>query len=244
LISKTDSQTVRNDWLAGFWASLITIKPQLYYLFWPVLLFWCFQTRRWAAIGGAISGVLVGALVTMTFNPVVIQQYVGAIIGNPPSAWATPTIGGYLRLIFGLEKFWLQFLSPILGVLGVTALWIWRTLKKTEAAWNWLQDSPALLFAAVLTAAYAWTYDQVILLPTMIMILAAASQSSRRGYLWALLAALTAINFMDLILHRWLDEFWFGWLAPAYLLWFVVSYRLTLQNQQAPARTAAGSALL
>lgn len=217
------------DLAAGLWASLITIKPQLFYLFWPILLFWCFTTRRWAVIVGSVLGTAVGVMITMLFNPIVLFQYLEAVVSNPPVAWATPTIGGYLRLIFGLEKFWLQFVFPILGLLGVTLFWVLRSRERTGFTWDWITDTPVLLFASILTAAYAWTYDQVILLPAILYILAKSAQIPSRKILWTMVLSLMAINLADLILHRWFDEFWFGWVAPAYLIWYITGVKLNNQ---------------
>jgi hypothetical protein len=219
-IQNNERQTTRHDLVAGLFASLITIKPQLYYLFWPFLFFWFLQTRRWAVLAGAISGVIAGLVISTMFNASIIPQYIESVHTNPPVAWATPTIGGYLRLLFGVENFWLQFAPPILGLgLGAT-YWVWRVRIQNGLAWDWCKETSILLFGSLLTAAYAWTYDQVILLPALLLLLAQAVRHAPGSrFLWGLLATLTLINLADLLLHRWYDEFWFGWLAPAYLAW-------------------------
>ena len=223
---RSSKPTQNLDLTAGLWASLITIKPQLFYLFWPILLFWCFKTRRWAVVAGSVVGIAVGVLIAMLFNPNVLFQYLEEVLGNPPIAWATPTTGGYLRVIFGLEKFWLQFIFPILGLVGVIIFWLLRSRKRTVINWDWINDTPFLLFASILTAAYAWTYDQVILLPAILYILAKSAQIPNRKVLWTMVLSLMVINLADLILHRWFDEFWFGWLAPAYLFWYLIGVML------------------
>lgn len=48
----------REQWFwAGVAATLLIIKPQLFYLFWPALAFGVVATRRWQLVGGGIWGV-------------------------------------------------------------------------------------------------------------------------------------------------------------------------------------------
>src|SRR5450759_975580 len=44
----------RRDVLAGCALALVSIKPQLLYLFWVALLFWLIGTRRWRVVLGAL----------------------------------------------------------------------------------------------------------------------------------------------------------------------------------------------
>jgi hypothetical protein len=37
-------------------------------------------------------------------------------------------------------------------------------------------------------------------------------------------------SVLDLFLHRFFDEFWFGWLAPVLVIWYY-STRIVLQKQ-------------
>lgn len=205
-----------NQWLAGICAALIAIKPQLFYLFWPIVLLWAFRQRHWKFLAG-LAFTLAGAVfVSLLFNPAVISQYLQALTYDTPADWATPTLGGYLRLLFGAEHFWLQFAPLILG-LGWAAYYVskrWRT-------WHWAETIPVLLLASILTCPYGWTYDQVILLPAMLQAASWLVRQGRRPAAGWLVAAFVLIQGLDLFLHRSLDEFWFGWLAPALLLWYL-----------------------
>ncbi len=208
--------TVRkNDWAAGFFAALISIKPQLFYLFWPALLFWSLKNRRWGVLLGASGGAILASLLVLGLNPGVIGSYLDAALFNTPKDWATPTIGGYLRLLFGIDQFWLQFLPVLAGFAWFGVYW-----QKKKEDWDWRETIPVLLFASIITAAYSWTYDQVILLPALIAALQILVSGGSKKTLWWMLAVLMAINLTDLFLHRTLDEFWFIWLAPVYCIWW------------------------
>jgi len=228
--------TVRkNDWAAGLFAGLITLKPQLFYLFWPALLFWSVRNKRWGVLLGAGAGVLLAFGAVLALNPGAVSGYVQAILHNSPRDWATPTIGGYLRLVLGLEHFWLQFLPVGLGLVWFIFFWLNR-----QDRWDWRETFPVLLFASILTSAYSWTYDQVILLPAILAALHPLLAAGHRRMLWLMLGLLMAINLADLLLHRPLDEFWFGWLAPAYGLWWWACEHYAKNNALHPRSFTSG----
>jgi hypothetical protein len=153
----------KNDFVAGMAICLIALKPQLFFLFWPALLMWVIKFRRWRVIAGLTISAAAIILIPMIFNPNVLSQYFLALSNYPPTDWATHTIGGYLRLLLGVEKFWLQFIPPALGL--VWFLFYWR---KHQSDWSWTKAIPDLVLVSILTAPYAWTYDQVILVPAMV----------------------------------------------------------------------------
>jgi hypothetical protein len=108
----------RNDWAAGAFLALATIKPQVIYLFWIAILFWVIKNQRWAIIASCFITIVSLSLLAMVFNPHIIHQYLGVLQGNFIRELATPTIGAYIRFFWlDTDKFWLQFIPPILGVL-------------------------------------------------------------------------------------------------------------------------------
>jgi hypothetical protein len=211
----------KQPFIAGLWMVLIALKPQLLYLFWPAMLLWILHTRAWKFLIGGAAGFLSALLVSLAFNPELIHQYYLALTTYPPTDWATPTLGGYLRLLFGIDQFWLQFIPPIFGLVWLGIFW-----QKSKQNWRWQQQIPALLWVSILTTPYAWTYDQVILLPAILLAVAQIHQKIPRKFSFLLWAGYGGINFLDLILHRYYDEFWFGWLAPALLLWYIAALRI------------------
>ncbi len=205
----------QNDLLAGIMVLFIALKPQLFYLFWPAFLFWAIFERKWKLLAGAAIAVILALSIPFIFNPLVISQYIQALLYYPPADWATPTIGGYLRLLLGVDKFWLQFIPTALGLIWFIYYW-----NKYKQQWSWSKTLPTLLLVSILSAPYAWTYDQVILLPAMLAagIRLMKDPRDRRIIFFGL--AFLLISLLDLFLHRVWDEFWFGWLAPALLIWY------------------------
>jgi hypothetical protein len=194
---------------------MAAVKPQIAYLFWPALLYWIIRYRRWNILHATVVIALSATGIAWAFNPDVISEYTQAVVTVTPTDWATPTIGGYLRLIFGIDRFWLQFLPPVFGF-----VWLLLHLHKRNWDWDWLTDTPPMLIISILTAPYAWTYDHVVLLPAILMAWIALDKVNESKSMLVFGATLFAISLLDLWLHRYFGEFWFGWLAPAWLVWY------------------------
>ena len=208
----------RNDWLAGAFIAIASIKPQIAFLFWVAALFWIIQQRRWLILVSAAITVLLLTLISMVFNPQIIAQYFSMLQSYQISDWASPTIGAYLRFfLFGTDKFWLQFLPSIFGLLWLVYFW-----HNRKNSWEWRRELPAILLASIITSPYSWTYDQVILIPAIIQIIVWIGKDWRRLSALLFVICYFILNALDLILHKRLDDFWFIWLAPGLLILFLL----------------------
>jgi hypothetical protein len=163
----------------------------------------------------------------MAFNQKIILQYIGMLQTYHFSEWATPTIGAYLRLFWlGTEKFWLQFLPTVVGVFWFILYW-----RKHKQSWNWLFVLPVLLFVSQLTSPYNWSYDMVILIPAIVLAAVWIMTDWKQWTTLFLIVIFIGISASDLILHMKLDDFWFIWVAPVLLIWFLIA-RWQYQNSQ------------
>jgi hypothetical protein len=208
----------KNDWLAGAFLALASIKPQVAFIFWIALLFWVIKQHRWLILLSTAITVLLLTLIAIVYNPHIVQQYLNMLQTYRISDWANPTIGAYLRFFwFGTDKFWLQFLPSMFG--GLWFLYYWHIHNKS---WNWMDELPLLLFVSQITSFYTWTYDQVILIPVIIQAAIWLLRGWNRLSTLILSIVFLGINVLDLILHMRLSDFWFIWLAPALLIWFLL----------------------
>lgn len=208
----------RYDWLAGIFAGLIGIKPQLLILFWIALLLWSFQQRKWQALAGSAVTIGAGLVTAALFNPNVVTEYVQSIQGTPPFYLATPTIGYYLRAVFGFEKSWLQFIPSLIGVFWLVYYW-----QKKRSNWDWLQEMPILMFASIITAPFTWSHDQMILTPALMQAAIWLLLSRKRWKASLILVVFIIANIANLALHKLQDETWAIWLAPLWLGCYLIS---------------------
>ena len=208
-----------NDLAAGAFLALASIKPQVIYIFWIALLFWVIMNSRWLILVGAGAAIIFLTAVTMIFDPLVIQQYLYAMQTYQTSEWATPTFGSYLRFFWlGTASIWLQFLPGIIGISWFLYYWY-----KHAPSWDWVATLPLLLLVSILTSPYAWTYDYVILTPAVIQAEVWLLSGRRRWSTMLLIVFFIVISVLDLGLHMRLNDFWFIWLAPALLIWFLLA---------------------
>jgi len=215
----------RKDWLAGMCTVLVAIKPHLLYLFWIALLLWAIKQRRWSVLLGGVLAILVTTAIALAVNPSVLSQYLD-MMRNPPPAywvqWASPTFGGMLRKLFGPEKVWLQFISPVVG-----ALWFGLYWRKRRHNWRWEERMPLVLLVSLATTPYGWSCDQVVLLVALIQAFAWLVHRGQCRVTRLMIASYGIINGSALILHVYLEDYWFVWLAPSLLLWYWAARQYT-----------------
>lgn len=152
------------DLLAGASLALTTVKPHTVYLVWGAVIWWTLTQRRWKVLAGcgiilAISSVAMTALRTDW-----ILDY-RAAMQNLPLYWATPTIGGALRGFAGIQTPLVQYLAPAVTGLLTAAYLLYR-----RPAIVWEHAMSPILLLSVATAAYGWTYDQIVLLVAYLQI--------------------------------------------------------------------------
>jgi hypothetical protein len=152
------------DLAAGAALALLMIKPHLTFLFWAAALWWAWSSGRRRVLIGWTGGLLGASGVILLVAPSVFRDYAGAMA---VPRWVPPTIGTWLRVFLGRELSWLQFLPSLLGGVGLLA-WLWHR----RGPWRWALLAPPLLLGSVITAAFGWSHDQVVLLPAVVALVA------------------------------------------------------------------------
>jgi hypothetical protein len=151
-------------------------------------------------------------------NPQIFSQYINTILYYSPSIWITPTIGAYLRLISNNSDFWLQFIPPLFGAIWLFQYWFFR-----RDDWSWKERLPLILIVSIITSAYSWTYDQIILLLPVFQIFAWISLEKHHSIniLSAILYEIIAISFLYFLPHT--QDYLFIWFAPSILIWYLIT---------------------
>jgi hypothetical protein len=207
-----------NDWLAGAFAALVSIKPQLFFLFWIALILWVIRRRRWKVLLG--MGVTLGllTLIGLAFNRFLLAQYFSTVLGYRPTVWFTPTFGSYLRLLFGHHRAWLQFIPPLAGVLWFAVRW-----RGHGADWSWSRELPPLLLISLLTVSYGWTYDHVLLYAAVIPMAALLVRSAHGRRFILVASAYFAVNLAYLAAQIHLEDGYMGWFLPALAIVYLLA---------------------
>jgi hypothetical protein len=207
------------DLAAGAALALLTIKLHVTYLFFLAALWWAWRERRWRVFIGWGSALAAASVLVMIVNSGIFADY-SAAAADPPLGWQTPTLGTWLRFLLGWELTWLQFVPSLVGGLGLLA-WLWRR----QGPWRWDVLAGPLLLASVVTAAFGWSFDQVVLLPAVVALIAALSVKppGQRGVVFG---ALSASQVGLWALKHWnindVYSVWHPW-ALAGLYWWVTA---------------------
>lgn len=199
---------------AGMLLALIAVKPHVLYLFWVFLLFWIIQERAWRTILGYVAAISLLSLPVFLINPsVFIAFYHSLQSPSGPMIWQTPTWGVALHILFPRIGNWLHFLPPLIGLGLSFVLWFkWRLNFK------WDRFLPTIVLLSVTSSIFTWTFDWVVLLPIVTLILVwFQAHPSRR---WWLLVGLASIYLLALFQPSDLNSYFYTiWLPPA--LWML-----------------------
>ena len=217
LISFLLLERERHDFLAGMLVMPAAIKPQLLYLFWIGLLVWACKYRRWAVPAGLGVALIISSALALAFDPAIFSQYFSLLRDPMLLDQPYPVLGGVLRLLFGVEKRWLQFVPAAFGLAWFVQYW--RTCHRD---WGWREHLPLLLLVSLVTTPYGWFFDQVVLLPVVMQCTIWVVR--RRGAVaaWAAVA-FVATNLIALaFIAVGLTTFWYVWIAPVWLLFYLV----------------------
>ncbi|MFC1922395.1 glycosyltransferase 87 family protein [Chloroflexota bacterium] len=214
---------------AGGFASLVLLKPQLLYLFLFALFLWTISKREWFIIAGGVLFISFSTLISIIFDPQIFPQYLETLSKYQLGAWATPTIGMLLRLVLGIEKEWLQSIPPLLGLIWFVFHW-----RKTREKWHWNEELPLIILVSYLTSPYMWTYDMVVFLIPIIAVIIELMKLNNKWVARTFVGFLFFISIATFLLHLRLSDFWFFWLSPVLLIWYLVGKKITKKNIRIP----------
>jgi len=146
--------------LAGACLLIFGLKPHLLYLVLLAILLWSIQYRRWTIpITGCVLAI-VASLGSIAFN----RNVLGFFHGTFDAAVQTDCgAGGLLRVLFGQQHLWLQFLPSAAGIVWFASYWL-----KHYRRWVWEERLPLLLLVSIGTSPYFWWHDLVVGLPAIL----------------------------------------------------------------------------
>jgi hypothetical protein len=204
--------------LSGMSLTLVAIKPHLAYLFWLALLFSVIGYRQWRIFYGALAGVATATLLPLLLVPDVLSLYVAQYsteIAPRPLDWQTPTLSTALAFLIGSNTLWVRTIPTLLGVIWLIFHW-----KKNRNDWDWIKQTPLLLLTSQVATPFAWTFDQILLLPALMEVAVWISHSTRLiVIIKAIVVAFMIINLGPLIVNALVPYYqWLFWMVPLYLI--------------------------
>lgn len=204
------------DLAAGAALALLMIKPHVAYLFFLAALGWTWRKHRWGILIGGLVALTGASGIVLLIDRDIFGKYLVAT-AEPPLHFATPTLGTWLRILFGVNQYWLQFLPSVVGGLGLL-FWLCRR----RGAWRWEVLAGPLLLASVATAAYGWSHDQILLVPAVAAMASRARRWSGQdryvflGFLVAFQLAVLVQNRCQLMDYLYV---WHPWALAGLYCW-------------------------
>ncbi len=210
----------RERWIAsGITLSLLWIKPHICYLLLGMILLQTLYRRQWALGAGLLGVPLVALLIVALMNPDALTGWLRTLLEGPLKELATPTLGAWLRLFFGVERFWLQFLPSGLAVLFSFGF----VLRHRGQDWVNKESLPWWVLFSLLTMPYGWTFDHVVALVALIPTSIRLGWRPQALSWWALWGVYIIVNAILAFTSG--NMFWHIWLAPFWLLWTAMALR-------------------
>lgn len=205
-----------------FWAgvlfSLVLLKPHLLYLLTIAVLIWCVRSKNWKVMAGIATGIVVPLVLSSLPNIHLISQYINATINYPPKQWQTATLGLPLRVLFGENLFFLQFVPSIIGVIWLTVYWFSR-----KERWNWLSALPLIVVISTATTSYGWAFDVSIVVIAITQIASIFNFQRWTIQSFTLFSSYWIVSLLNAFISKPQD--WFWWLGSFFMLWYILAGR-------------------
>ena len=211
--------------LAGVSLGIFALKPHLFVPFALVLVAWVVLTKSYRILAGAAAAVAAACALSFSLDPLAWSQYAQMVRTSKMVEQTIPCVSYLLRDWLYPRSTAMLFLPAVLG-----SLWALTYFWQRRQHWDWLRDGGLLMLVSILTAPYAWIYDQGMVLPAL-MYAAFRCRSRNLLILLAVLSALVEISlFISLHDSAFLNK-WTYWTAPAWLLWYLAATRTTRSQQ-------------
>jgi len=181
--------------VAGVWLVLVAIKPHAVYLIWPFVLYWVWRDRRWSVLAGAVLAFITASLPVLMLNPHVFSQYLQVVSqGAGPLVWATPTLGVAIQLLLSTRQPFWRFVPTAVGI--VVAIYLWMRWRYD---FSWQRHLLPVVLLSIITSSFTWTFDWVVLLPAVIVMLVWFQESPLKR--WWLLGGLVLSQVVIILIH-------------------------------------------
>lgn len=207
----------KKPWVAGGGIAMLTIKPLLFLCFWPVLLVYLLDRRKYQIVFSGAAWLAVSLLLVFAFDPAAWSQYAAMIRNEHIQTEFLPTLAVLLRLAIKGAPFNVQFLPSLAA--SVCCIWFFF-LHRDD--WDWTRHGLVVLFATVITSPYTWPTDEIVLLPALVAAFSAAGRPRLA------IGALVIANTAELLLFVCQVRFQTGaylWTPIAWVLCYLLCTR-------------------
>jgi hypothetical protein len=208
--------------LAGISLWLCLLKPHQFMPFGIVVLAWAFFSRKYSVLLGCGLSLLASAAFGLYVDPAAWHHYALMMKTSGIDRELLPCLGAALRLSIDQSKTWLQFAPAV-----TTSIWAAWYFYKNRADWDCIQHGSGLLPLSFLASPYAWSTDQVVILPALLFVVSVTSSTALMAAIALGSAVMELGPFLGFTMHSRFNLvsslFWC-------LLFLIGKYMSTLNN--------------
>jgi hypothetical protein len=204
----------RRPIMAGISLCLCALKPHLFLAFGVVLLAWILVSRSYKILAGAAIGLASSCTAVSFIDPLAWLQYAQMMRTTGVVAEHVPCLSVALRLWLSPHTVALTYLPAALGC--AWALGYFWTRRHT---WDWMKDGSLLMLVSLLTAPYAWVYDDCLAITALLH----GAYITRSRILLGVLALASVLIVIELVSGIKLPTNFYLWTAPAWLAWYLLA---------------------
>ncbi|MGI6523813.1 MAG: glycosyltransferase 87 family protein [Bdellovibrionota bacterium] len=213
--------------LSSLFLTLTTLKPHLLYLYYPLWLL-NFRKNLSKIIAGAVVGILLLIAIPLYFKPDIFQIYLKVISTPPSTKWITPTISSWLQIFSDNRYSATPFLPALITLILISGI----TLKQKKLPKSLISS---IIPLSLLTAPYGWGSDQVLLVPSLMLLfhnmLILYKHNLYKRTVLATLITLITLNIASIILSKTLQDHYFIFQPLVVLFFSVLFLRLKDKNR-------------
>ena len=221
---------------AGLAATVLTIKPHLFGLFFLILLIDSIRKKDLRSIFGVCLGLLVSISVPLAFNHQLLSQYLFRGRLTEIGGAFIPTMSFVVRLLVHRDSFWIQFVPELVAI--IWGLWFY---SKHRNNWDWNREGLLVLVVSIWAAPYSTFLDELVLLPAVASAIYFIGPNGLPRK-WTLPAyfLLNGIAFALIFSQVPVMSGGYVWTTTAWLVWYV--YAVSKKVPQISSQAVQGAA--
>jgi len=211
---------------AGISLWLCALKPHLFLSVGIVLLLWILLSKSYKLLLGVVAALAASCTVLYLIDPTAWIDYARMMRIAGIGGAHVPCLSVALRFWLRPQMAAFTYLPAALGCVWALGYFWWNRHR-----WDWMKNGSLLLLVSLLTAPYAWVYDDGLAIPALLH----GAYLTRSRILLAILAFASCTIEVELLSGVKIQSNFYLWTAPTWLLWYLCAARFTKAKEEKTA---------
>jgi hypothetical protein len=205
----------KRPFMAGVSLWLCALKPHLFLPFGVVLLAWVVVSRSYKVLVGAAVAMAACCAAAYCIDPSAWIDYAQMMRSAGIESAPIPCLSVALRSWLFPRTMSLTYL-PV----AVACVWALGYFWPRRHTWDWMKNGSLLMLVSLVTAPYAWVYDDGLVIPALLQ----GAYLTRSRKLLVILSLASVVVETELLCGVKIISFFYLWTAPAWLAWYLCAH--------------------